>query len=168
VDGPLITNDAVVLGILAVILGAVFATSSSTRPFRVKFYTFVPSLLLCYFLPSILGTAGIVSGETSKLYFVAANYLLPASLVLLTVSADIPSVLRLGPKAIVMFLTGTAGVMIGGPVALLVMRVVHPEIVDDQLWRVMATLCGSWIGGGANQAAMKEVFDVDDGSTRRV
>jgi uncharacterized membrane protein len=162
VEQPLITNDAVVMGILAVILGVVFATSASDRPFWVRFYTFVPSLLLCYFLPAILGTLGIVSGETSKLYFVAANYLLPASLVLLTVSADIPGVLRLGPKALVMFLTGTVGVMVGGPVAILAMKVLHPEVVNDELWRVMATLAGSWIGGGANQAAMKEVFDVPD------
>ena len=66
-EAPLITNDAVVLGILAVILGAVFATSASEHPFFVRFYRYVPSLLLCYFLPAILGTAGIVSGETSKL-----------------------------------------------------------------------------------------------------
>lgn len=162
-EAPLITNDAVVLGILAVILGAVFATSSSEHPFFVRFYRYVPSLLLCYFLPAILGTAGIVSGETSKLYFVAAHYLLPASLVLLTVSADIPGVLRLGPKALAMFLTGTLGVVLGGPIAILIMKVVNPSVVDDQLWQGMATMAGSWIGGGANQAAMKEVFGVDEG-----
>ena len=61
--GPLITNDAVVLGILLVILGFVFHTSSSSNPRWKKFYTFVPSLLLCYFLPSLLSTTGIISGE---------------------------------------------------------------------------------------------------------
>jgi len=48
------TNDAVVLGILFAILAFVFKTSHSSIPFWKKFYTYVPSLLLCYFIPSVL------------------------------------------------------------------------------------------------------------------
>lgn len=162
---PLVTNDAVVLGLLMVILAFVFRTSSSDHPGWRRFYTYVPSLLLCYFLPSLLSTAGIISGEESNLYFVASRYLLPTSLVLLTISIDLPAVLRLGPKAIVMFLTGTAGIVIGGPLAILIVGFFSPETVgmgSDEVWRGLTTVAGSWIGGGANQAAMKEVFLVPD------
>jgi len=165
-EAPLITNDAVVLGILMVILGGVFRTSSSESPFWKKFYGIVPSLLLCYFLPSLLATAGIISGEESQLYFVASRYLLPTSLVLLTLSIDLKGILRLGPKAIIMFLTGTAGIVLGGPLAILITSTFAPEWVGgagpDAVWRGMTTIAGSWIGGGANQAAMKEVFEVGD------
>ena len=89
--GPLVTNDAVVLGMLMIILGLVFWTSSIDSGFWKKFYKFVPALLLCYFLPSLLGTAGIISGDESRLYFIASRYLLPASLVLLTIIQRIPS-----------------------------------------------------------------------------
>ena len=65
---PLITNDAVVLGILMVILGSIFWTSSRPDGFWKKFYGIVPSLLLCYFIPSLLATAGIISGETSSIW----------------------------------------------------------------------------------------------------
>ncbi len=163
---PLITNDAVVLGILMIILALVFHTSHSERPFWQKFYRYVPALLLCYFIPSVVATLGIISGEVSDLYFVASRYLLPASLVLLTLSIDIQGVLRLGPKAIIMFLTGTVGIVIGGPLALLFFSWVNPEAVmgggPDAVWRGLTTVAGSWIGGGANQTAMKEVFEVGD------
>ena len=43
---PLVTNDAVVLGMLALILGFVFYTESSEHLFWKKFYTYVPGLLL--------------------------------------------------------------------------------------------------------------------------
>lgn len=165
-EAPLIHNDAVVLGILMTILGGVFWTSSSESPFWKKFYGIVPSLLLCYFLPSLLATAGIISGEESKLYFVASRYLLPTSLVLLTLSIDLKGILRLGPKAIIMFLTGTVGIVLGGPLAILITSTFAPEWVGgagpDAVWRGMTTVAGSWIGGGANQAAMKEVFEVGD------
>jgi len=94
---PLITNDAVVLGLLMVILGFVFWGASRQEGFWKKFYAIIPSLLVCYFLPSVFGTVGIISGEESRLYFMASRYLLPTALVLLTLSADLPGVLRLGP-----------------------------------------------------------------------
>jgi len=202
---PFITNDATVLGILLLILAGIFIASGNAK-FK-KFFSIIPALLLCYFLPSSLTTLGVIapwwyditavilhlqglgysvteatSFETihrcieevgvdsfnsfkiqSQLYFVASRYLLPASLVLLTVSINLKEVLRLGPKALIMFGTGTIGVVIGGPLAILFTSWVAPEVVGgvgpEAVWRGMTTIAGSWIGGGANQAAMYEVFE---------
>lgn len=163
---PVFTNDAVVLGILLLILALIFVTSSSDNPKWQKFYTFVPSLLLCYFIPSIFNSLGLISGEESNLYFVASRYLLPASLVLLTLSIDFKGIIGLGPKAIIMFLAGTLGIVIGGPLAVLTAGYFAPELVGGEgpeaLWRGLSTVAGSWIGGGANQTAMYEVFDPSD------
>lgn len=162
----LITNDAVVFGILMTMLAAIFYTSNSAIPFFKKFYKVIPMLLLCYFLPSLLTTFGIVDGEHSQLYFVASRYLLPASLVLLTLSIDLKEVFKLGSKALIMFLTGTFGVIIGGPIAILLTAYINPDLVGgadaEAVWRGMATIAGSWIGGGANQAAMYEIFEPSD------
>ena len=158
----LITNDAIVLGVLMVLLGAVFWTAGRPGGFWNRFYKVVPSLLLCYFLPSLLSTFGIIDPDASRLYYVASRYLLPASLVLLTLSVDLPGIARLGPKAVAMFLTGTVGVVLGGPVTVLLFHYINPDLVGgagpDAVWRGLATVAGSWIGGGANQAAMYEVF----------
>ncbi len=160
---PLITNDAVVLGILIIILAVIFKTSSSNQPKWKKFYTFVPSILLCYFIPSVLNSMGVIDGEASSLYFVSSRFLLPASITLLTLSIDIKGIINLGPKAGIMFLTGTVGVVFGGPIAILVISTFNPELVGgagaDAVWRGMTTVAGSWIGGGANQTAMFEVFE---------
>jgi len=162
----MITNDAVLFGILAIMLGAVFYTSSSSNSFWKGFYKWIPALLVCYFLPSLLNTFGLVDAENSKLYFVASRYLLPASLVLLTLSIDFKRLAALGPKALIMFFTGTLGIVIGGPIAIIVMSWINPEVVGghgpDAVWRGLTTVAGSWIGGGANQAAMKEIYGVGD------
>ncbi|KFI06321.1 DUF819 domain-containing protein [Massilia sp. BSC265] len=158
---PLVTNDAVVLGILATILGLVFWSASRPDGFWKKFYTYVPALLLCYLVPAILNTLGVIDGSLSKLYPVARDYLLPSALVLLCIAIDFGAIVRLGPKAIIMFLTGTAGIMLGAVASFEIMRVIHPETVAGETWRGMTTITGAWIGGGANQAAMKEVFEVE-------
>jgi uncharacterized membrane protein len=162
---PLITNDAVVFGILSLVLGFVFYTSNSEHPVWKKFYTYVPALLMCYLLPSLLNTFGIVSADLSQVDEVAKYYLLPACLILLTLSIDIKAILGLGNKALIMFLTGTVGVVIGGPIALLIVSAIWPELIGvsgpDAVWRGMAALAGSWIGGGANMLAMKEIYQAD-------
>lgn len=162
VSEALISNDAVVLGLLCATLGAIFWSTQSQHPFWKRLYRYVPALLLCYFVPSIFNTAGVVDGEASRLYFIASRYLLPATLVLLTIAIDIPGILRLGYKPIVLFLTGTLGVLLGGPLTIGLWQLLSPGTVSGDVWRGMATLAGSWIGGSANQTAMKEVFAVDN------
>ncbi len=163
---PVFTNDAIVLGLLMGVLALVFYTASSARSGWKKFYTYVPPLLLCYFLPALLyWPLGLISGEVSELYTVASRYFLPASLILFCLSIDLKAVLNLGPKALIMFLTGTLGIVLGGPIALLVVLYLMPGVIPvtpDELWRGLSTIAGSWIGGGANQTAMKEIFEVAD------
>lgn len=163
---PVITNDAIVFGILMSILGFVFITSTSKKPLWVKFYKYVPALLLCYFIPSTFNSLGIISGNSSNLYFVASRYLLPTSLALLTISIDLKEIRKLGSKALILFFTGTLGIIIGGPLAILIVLSINPSLIAgsdiDSVWRGLSTVAGSWIGGGANQAAMKEVFQVDN------
>jgi len=156
----LITNDIVILGLIAATLGAVFWTSSLAS-FR-KFYSIVPALLLCYLIPGLFNTFGVIDGEHSKLYNpVASRVLLPAALVLLTLSIDLKAVLRLGPKLVAMYAAASLSVMLGGILAFLLFKAVHPETVAGDTWAGMTALAGSWIGGGANMLAMKEIFQVN-------
>ena len=157
-----LTDDTVIFGLLALCLGFVFYTSSIKKGFWKKFYTIIPTVLMCYLLPSIFTSTGLVDEESSNLYYVASRYLLPAALILMTLSIDLKAIANLGSKALVRFLTGTVGIIIGGPIAILIVSIFSPETVGgadfDAVWRGLATIAGSWIGGGANQAAMLEVF----------
>ncbi|WP_306643217.1 DUF819 domain-containing protein [Sanyastnella coralliicola] len=248
----IITNDAIVLGLLLATLALIFYTSN--HPSTKAFYKYIPSLLLCYFIPAFYNSFGLVDSTQSELYYVASRYLLPASLVLLCLSIDLKAIVNLGSKAVIMFFTATIGIVIGGPVALwLVSKIdgnilqaeVQNEMViskenydrinltsgntitqgdifiwtnanaeeikiqvdslysssyseatdsytavagfvaiqvesqdttylptipahatmtnmNSEFWRGLSTLAGSWIGGGANQTALKEISDTPD------
>ena len=160
----MIDNDAVIFGILILILGFVFYTSNLNNIFWKRFYTFFPVLLVCYFLPSLLNYLKLIDSSNSQLYFVASRYLLPCSLVLLTLSIDLKEISKLGSKALIMFFSGTIGILLGGPISILFVKYFFPTMVEIDLSDLadgMTTIAGSWIGGGANQAAMMEVFQVD-------
>jgi uncharacterized membrane protein len=180
---PLFTSDTIVFGLLMVCLGLIFYTSNkNTGPWS-KFYKVVPALFMAYMIPAFLTTTGLISPEwltikesgeaikgSSNLYYMSSRYLLPAALVLMTLSIDLKGVFNLGPKALIMFITGTIGIIIGGPIAILIISAISPETLAtpifpaagvgefNDVWRGLSTLAGSWIGGGANQTAMLEVY----------
>ena len=172
---PLFTNDAIVFGILMISLGFVFYTESLKTGFWPKFYKIVPGLFMAYFIPALFTTFKIIAPEwetenalgevvksKSQLYYVSSRFLLPAALVLMTLSIDLKAIFNLGSKALIMFFTGTIGIIIGGPIAILLISIFSPETVGgadfDAVWRGLSTLAGSWIGGGANQTAMLEIY----------
>ena len=172
---PLFTDDTIVFGLLMLALGFVFFTENIKTGFWSKFYKIVPGLFMAYMIPALFTTTGLISPEwettnnsgeiikhSSNLYYVSSRYLLPAALVLMTLSIDLKAVFNLGWRALIMFFTGTIGVVIGGPIAILIISVFSPETVGgvgpDAVWRGLSTLAGSWIGGGANQTAMLEIY----------
>lgn len=162
VSDALISNDIVVFGLIAATLGLIFWTASGPTPWLKRFYSIVPALLLCYFIPAIYNTTGLIDGHNTAIYKpLARDVFLPAALVLLTLSIDLKGIVRLGPKLLIVFCAGTAGIMLGAPIAFLALEAIHPETVAGDTWAGMAALAGSWIGGGANMVAMREVFNVD-------
>ena len=86
-----------------------------------------------------INAAGEITSNSSELYYVAIRFLLPAALVLMTLSIDLKAIFNLGSKALIMFFTGTIGIIIGGPIAILLISIFSPETVGgadyDAVWR---------------------------------
>ncbi|AKC87450.1 DUF819 domain-containing protein [Pseudoxanthomonas suwonensis] len=160
-SSALIQNDIVVFGLIAATLGMIFWLASGPTPFWRKFFAWVPALLLCYFVPALYNTTRLIDGEGSQLYYLASRVLLPAALVLLTLSIDLKGILKLGPKLLFVFCMGTLGVVLGAIIAFQLMEWFWPAAVAGDTWKGMAALSGSWIGGGANMVAIREIYGVD-------
>jgi len=152
---PLVQHPVGILAVLLAVLAAIFKLTE--WPVTARVFKVIPALVFCYFVPTLLATCHVIP-EKSLLYTWVQTFLLPASLLLLVLSLDVPGIIRLGPKAIIMLLAGTIGVVIGGPLSLLLVGRWLPE----EAWRGMAALAGSWIGGAANQLALKEAAGAPD------
>ena len=161
---PLITTLPAAFGLIMGVVGLIFATGDSAHPFWRRFYAIIPGIILCCFVPAGLNSAGVFApGLGKQIYGFAATYLLPASLFLMTLSMDVPKLIGLGWKVLAMFFTATLAIMLGGIISFTIFHFIAPDWVDgEHIWRGFSTLAGSWIGGAANQAAMKELYQVDD------
>ena len=150
-----LTDPVGVFGYLATVLGLVFWASRRRRLKR--FFSVVPPIILAYFIPTLSTTAGITPIDSAA-YGWMRTYLLPVALLLLMISIDLRAILKLGRVALIMMLAGTAGIVLGGPVALLAFGAWLPP----DAWKGFAALAGSWIGGTANMVAMAESVGTPD------
>ena len=114
-------------------------------------FRYIPPIVWIYLLP-VFGTTWGLTPSSSPLYDWCSQLLLPASLLLLTLSTDVKAIARLGPLAVTMVLAGTAGIVVGGPIALALFQ----SQLDPEVWKSLGTLAGAWIGGGSNMLAIKE------------
>ena len=142
-----------VLAILILVLAVLFA--ANRHPTLGKIFKVIPLLVFAYFVPTTLSNLGVIPTQ-STLYEFIKDWLLPASLLLLTLSVDLPAILRLGKSSVTLFLLATAGIVIGGPLAYLALGWLVPAELGDQAWKGLGALSGSWIGGGANFIAIGE------------
>ncbi len=162
----MIQSDFQLFGILTLILGVIFYTSGLSTSFWRRFYQVLPVMMACYFLPSLLNTLDLIAIENSQLPKFAVDYLMPVCLVLMLLGLDIGCIWRCGGKLLLLFFIGSLGIFVGGPLTLWLIGYIQPELLvtqgEDSLWRGMATLAGNWVGGTANQMAMKELFNAGD------
>jgi len=156
-----ITDPVPLLAILLAVLAGLFLFNETALGRRV--FSVVPLLVFAYFLPTGLSNVGLIPLE-SPLYEFIKDWLLPASLVLLTMAVDVRAILRLGKPAVVLFLTATATIVIGGPIAFLLFGWLVPSEMGDDVWKSLAALSGSWIGGAANMVAIKDSVGASDAS----
>src|SRR5690606_3132070 len=89
------------------------------------------------------------------------DYFLPASLFLLFLSVSLPELLKLGRRTLVVMLAASATIVIGSFFGVLAIIPFFksgtlPAEHLDSLWKAVAALSGSWVGGSANMAAVWE------------
>ncbi len=149
-DAPLISSPIGVLAVLAFVAAFFFAIAEKTQA---KLFQYLPPLLFIYATPVFLNNFDVIPSD-SPVYGGLSAYLLPAFIVLMLIKVNVPAVVRVMGKGVLVMLMGTAGVMVGAVVAYLF---VHSKLSPDA-WAGYGALAGSWIGGTANMAATAEML----------
>lgn len=154
-------NELPSILLIIIITGFVIWSSNKQQGFFSKLYQWVPPILLLYLLPTLATNTGLVKPGNS-IRVLAMNTILPLSLIMLTAIIHIPDLLKVTRKGLMVFLIGTIGIVIGGPLALMIVGIFNPELLQQQggdaAWRGLVCITGSWINGTPGQLSMKEVY----------
>jgi uncharacterized membrane protein len=153
-SAALISSPIGVLAVLAFVAAFFFAIEQTTKA---KLFQYLPPLLFIYATPVFLNNFDVIP-SASPVYGGLSAYVLPAFIVLMLIKVNVPAVVRVMGKGVLVMLMGTAGVMVGAVVAYML---VHSWLSDDA-WKGYGALAGSWIGGTANMAATAEMLGTSE------
>ena len=150
----LISSPIGVFAVLAFVAAFFFAIEQATQA---RLFQYLPPLLFIYATPVFLNNFDVIPSE-SPVYSGLSAYMLPAFIVLMLIKVNVPAVVRVMGKGVLVMLMGTAGVMVGAVVAY---ALVHGSLSDDA-WKGYGALAGSWIGGTANMAATAQMLGTSE------
>ncbi|MHC4131936.1 MAG: DUF819 family protein [Planctomycetota bacterium] len=139
------------IGILTVLcgMGAFFFLLEEQTKW--KLFNYFPPLIFIYAVPAVMSNTGILANN-SPVYDWLSSTILPLFLVIMLLKVDVASTVRIMGRGIFVMLFGTAGVVLGAPIAFFLIKSHLPE----DTWKAFGTLAGSWIGGTGNMAAVTE------------
>jgi uncharacterized membrane protein len=151
----MIQSPAGILSALLLIEGLILFLSEHPR-FE-KFFQFPPAMFWIYFLPMLVSNFGILPREAAIYPAITMN-LLPAGIILLLISSDLPAVMKLGRPALIMMTAAVISVMAGAPLVVWLFKLWLPP----ESWSGFGALSASWMGGSANMVAVKEAIGTPD------
>ncbi len=147
-DTALLSSPLAVLVTLTAIASLFFHLEHRTRW---KLFHFLPPLIFIYAIPVILSNTGVLATQ-SPIFDGMDQVVLPFLLTIMLLKVDVVSAVRIMGKGVLVMLCGTLGVILGAPLAYLLVR----HHLDPTAWRAFGTLAGSWIGGTANMMAASQ------------
>ena len=158
-ENVLISSPIGVLAVLVAVAAFFFLLAQVTEA---KLFEFIPPLLFIYATPIFLSNLPIaghtIIPNSSIVYSALTQFALPIFIVLMLIKVDVPAIIKVMGKGVLVMLMGTLGVMIGGAISYLI---VHRWLPEDS-WKGIGTLAGSWIGGTANMFATKEILQATE------
>jgi len=154
----LITSTTGILTVLCGIAAVFFLLEKQTKW---KLFNYFPPLLFIYCIPAMLsnipiGENSFILPRSCDVYTMLKDIVLPLFLVIMLLKVDVVSTVKVMGRGIFVMLMGTAGVIIGAPLAYLLVR----DHLPPETWKAFGTLAGSWIGGTGNMAAVAGGLEV--------
>jgi uncharacterized membrane protein len=149
-------------GVLAALAGVTSLFFYLERRTKLRLFNYFPPLIFIYLVPVALSNAGLIP-TGSPVYGFMRGSVLPMFLVIMLLQVDFLATVRAMGRGVLVMLMGTVGVIVGAPIALLLVK--HGlEGLGADAWKGFGALAGSWIGGTGNMAATAVALELDDRS----
>ena len=113
-DNVLITSPIGVLAMLCIVAAFFFLLAEGSKA---RLFKYVPPLLFIYATPVFLSNLEFggrtILPNSSIIYTGLSKYVLPVFIVLMLIKVNVPAVVKVMGKGVLVMLMGTAGVMVG-------------------------------------------------------
>lgn len=125
-------------------------------------FDWVPAILLAYVIPALISFLFNLDYSQANIHNFSKDYFIPLAIIAVMSSLSIHQLKAIGWKPIVLFAGGSMFIAIF-PVLLglsfLSSELVSETLVQQEYWKGIPPIVGSWIGGSTSQLVLKELVE---------
>jgi uncharacterized membrane protein len=154
---------SIVTATVAIVL---FLDSRETRWIK-KFLNWVPAILFAYMIPAICTHLFSIDLSQGSIHSWSKSLVIPLALLMVMSALSMGQLRKIGVRPIAVFVVGSAAVAVLPVLLVAGSQWVSPGtfelIVEEDYWKGLVPLVGSWIGGSTSQLVLKEVVGCPEG-----
>lgn len=156
----MITNGFTYFAVLFAICSGLLAVQHHVKnKFVQQIFSILPPIVIIYLMGMILCTLNFWDLDaTRSSYTSIKNNILYSMVFLMLLRCDVRKIIKLGPKMLIGLLVASGTIMLGFIITFIIMK----DFLGQDAWKALGALCGSWIGGSGNMAALQEILDVSE------
>lgn len=130
-------------------------------PFVKKMLEWMPAILFAYIIPALFTHSFGLDLSKVSLHAVSKSFIMPLAIIFVMSALSFKQLKVIGLRPILVFVSGSAAVALMPFILLGLFKLFsgnfHTLIIEEEYWRGLVTMVGSWIGGSTSQLILKEL-----------
>lgn len=146
--------------ITAFTVGVVYLLDKWDNKFLRSFFSWIPAILLAYIIPAVVSASLNKSFVEDTIHEYSKLYFIPLAIVAVMSSLSIKQLKFIGWKPVAVFVSGSFWIALF-PIAIafifLDSDLIQTVFLEQDYWKGIPPIVGSWIGGSTSQLVLKEL-----------
>jgi len=148
---------SIVITIITVLI--VFTLEKNESKFIKKILKWVPAILFAYIIPAIISSLLELDLKDVIIHNWSKKIIIPIAIISIMASLSIKSLYIVGIKPLIHFLFGSFSIAVIPILMIFFMgneSFLNSLIIDQEFWKGIIPMVGSWIGGSTSMVVLKE------------
>ncbi len=153
--------DGISLALVSFTLFGVVYLEHIKHPALKKILDWIPAILFAYIIPAVF--THLFHWDLSKVFLhqVSKDFVMPMAIIFVMSALSFKQLKKVGWRPIIVFVSGSAAVALMPFLILFLLKIIsfqfQIDIIEEEYWRGLVTMVGSWIGGSTSQLILKEL-----------
>ena len=155
---------AIVIVLISVLF--IILIRNTENLFLKRVFNWFPPILFAYLIPALI--TNLLNLDLSNVFIhnFSKGLIIPIAIICVMSAMSLSQLKIVGFKPLVLFLSGSLIIALLPPLLVFITKFIdidfYTQILDEEIWKGLVTIVGSWIGGSTSQLVLKELVNCSE------
>lgn len=156
-------NESIATLIIIITVGAIGWLNRQEAKWIQELLNWFPAILFAYVIPALITQIGGLDLSSVYLHSLSRNWIIPFAIIMVMSALSFPQLKKVGARPIMLFVSGSLAIASLPAILVGLTKFISADtyslFINQQYWRGLVPIVGSWIGGSTSQLVLKELVD---------